>query len=206
MFIIVLSSRTTWVALSIITFLMFLDNFGIKKIIYPVCFLFLFIFSLYYFNSILPNYFVYQYEILLERLFFIFDLENVVHLGSRLLRWDMSLKYLEGNFTGLGFSFFDTNTGGLKTPHNEVLGIGIGSGYLGLSLMILIYVYYFKSIKIIRIQEKDEYFGYFFNYFFIYILMIGLTENYSFGMQFSPYIWIIFGIISSYRTRQKYIL
>jgi len=195
--VIVLSSRTTWAALSLLTLLIFFKNISLKQIAITTILCIGSIVIIMNIDYILPGFNKYQSEILSERIEFITSPEERIHLGSRLVRWGLALNLAKNNYFGRGYSYFDNVTDG-ATPHNEILGQVVGVGYFGLLLVLSIYGTMYTQFKLLFNHLKKDTI-YFIKFIFIYILIISLFENYSYAMynKLHPLIWIFFGMISS---------
>ena len=195
--VIVLSSRTTWAALVLLTLLIVFKNISLKQITIAILLCISSVVIIMNIDYVLPGFNKYQLDILSERMAFITSPEERVHLGSRLIRWNLALDLAQNNYFGRGYSYFDSVTKG-GTPHNEILGQLVGVGYLGLFLVLCIYGIIYTQFKLLFNHLKKETI-YLIKLIFIYIFIISLFENYSYAMynKLYPLIWIVFGMISS---------
>ena len=191
-YILILSSRTTWIALALISFIYFgykNNNFYVSKIILR-SFISFFIISIFIF--LVPSFDFIGFQDLESRFNFFLTLQDD-NLDARFIRWIIASDLIAKNLFGYGFSYYGYYTN-LQTPHNEILGQMVSVGILGTLSYLLIYLSIFRSIWKIKKDKAKEFLLYFM--VFCFVLITSITEYYSFAMYnlLHPLILILFGL------------
>ena len=191
-YILILSSRTTWIGIALISFIYFgykNNNFYLSKLILR-SFIGLFVLSIFIF--LVPSFDFIGFQDLGDRFNFFLTLQDD-NLDARFIRWVIAFELISKNLFGYGFSYYGYYTN-LQTPHNEILGQMVSVGILGTFSYLVIYLSIFRSILKIKKDKGKEFLLYFM--VFCFVLITSVTEYYSFAMYnlFHPLILIIFGL------------
>ena len=194
-YILILSSRTTWIAIFISFFIY--SGYRDGKIYFSrslvrIIFI-LFIISIFVF--LIPTSSIVGFEDLGKRFEFFTTLRDD-NLDARFIRWILAIEMISDNFFGYGFSYYGYKTN-LQTPHNEILGQLVSVGVIATSIMIYIYISIFNSIR--KLKENKQVQFIFYYMFFSFVIITSITEYYSYAMYnlLHPMIWIVFGLIKN---------
>ena len=201
LYVLILSSRTTWVAIFISLFIYLGYRRGnihfsrsFLRIFIALCFASIFI-------LFLPAFDIVGFEDLDQRAQFFTTFEDD-NLSARFYRWILAVEMLSNNLFGYGFSYygFDTN---LQTPHNELLGQLVSLGIIGTTIILYLYTSVFNAIRKLKKEKMIEFVLYYM--FFSFVIITSLTEHYSYAMYnlFHPIIWMIFGLIKNNNINYK---
>ena len=144
-YILILSSRTTWIGIALILFIYFgykNNNFYLSKLILRL-FIGLFIFSIFIF--LVPSFDFIGFQDLESRFNFFLTFQDD-NLDARFIRWVIAFDLISKNLFGYGFTYYGYYTN-LQTPHNEILGQMVSVGILGTFIYLFIFYEILKFFK-----------------------------------------------------------
>ena len=194
-YILILSSRTTWIAIfvSLFIYIRYKNETSSFSKGFLRIFINLFILSIFVF--LIPSFNIVGFEDLSQRFEFFTTLEDD-NLSARFVRWIVAIELISDNYFGYGFSYYGVKTI-LQTPHNELLGQLVSVGIIGTSIIFYIYASVFNSIRKLKKTKMIEFKLYYM--VFSFIIVTSLTEYYSYAMYnlFHPVVWMIFGLIKN---------